>query len=79
MADETVLVKEQDGSVKHAIEQGQQQEQDLSDQRDEALYESSDQETFAGKHVVHIENQLLVECDHEAKKGGCGSCHKRRH
>jgi len=68
MADETVLVKEQDGSVKHAIEQGQQQEQDLLDQRDEALYESSDQETFAGKHVVHIENQLLVECDHEAKK-----------
>jgi len=68
MADETVLVKEQDGSVKHAIEQGQQQEQDLLDQRDEALYESSDQETFAVKHVVHIENQLLVECDHEAKK-----------
>jgi hypothetical protein len=68
MADETVLVKEQDGSVKHAVEQGQQQEQYLLDQRDEAFYESSNQETFAVKHVVHIENQLLVECDHEAKK-----------
>ncbi|RCV36130.1 hypothetical protein SETIT_7G294900v2 [Setaria italica] len=68
MADETVLGKEQDGSVNNAAEQGQLQEPDLLNQRDEALYESSDQETCAVKHVVHIENQLLVECDHEAEK-----------
>ncbi|CAL4904094.1 unnamed protein product [Urochloa decumbens] len=67
VADETVLVKEQDGSVKHAAEQRKQQ-QDLLSQRDGALYESSDQETSVVKHVVHIENQLLVECDREARK-----------
>ncbi|CAN6335629.1 unnamed protein product [Urochloa humidicola] len=67
VADETVLVKEQDGSVKHAAEQGKQQ-QDLLSQRDDTLYDSSDQETSGAKHVVHIENQLLVECDREARK-----------
>ncbi|CAL5098176.1 unnamed protein product [Urochloa decumbens] len=67
VADATVVVKEQDGSVKHAAEQGKQQH-DLLSQQDGALYESSNQETFAAKHVVHIENQLLVECDREARK-----------
>ncbi|CAN6330617.1 unnamed protein product [Urochloa humidicola] len=66
VADETVLAKEQDGSVKHAAEQGKQ-EHDLLSQREDALYESSDQEISTAKHV-HIENQLLVECDREARK-----------
>lgn len=68
MADETVLGKEQDGSVKNVAEQGQRQEPSVLNQRDEALYEASDQETCAVKHVVHIENQLLVEWNHEVEK-----------
>ncbi|KAF8657882.1 hypothetical protein HU200_059692 [Digitaria exilis] len=64
--DMTALIEEQDGSGKHDAEQGQQQELDHLDRRDEALYDSSDQETLAVKHVVRIENQLLG-CDHNGK------------
>ncbi|XP_062203479.1 uncharacterized protein LOC133905733 [Phragmites australis] len=67
MPDKGVQSEEQDGSA-HAAEEGELQEQDLLDQHDEVLYESSDQETFVVKHVVHVENQLLVERDPEAQK-----------
>ncbi|KAL6641850.1 hypothetical protein ACP70R_020031 [Stipagrostis hirtigluma subsp. patula] len=62
---EDIPDKERDISA-DATEEGELQEQDLLDQQAEAC-ESSDQETVV-KHVVHVEDQLLVQSDREAQE-----------
>ena len=64
--DNGVHVEVRDGSA-HATGEGQHQEYNLLDQQDEALYELSDKETFAVKHVVDVEDQLQVERDPEVQ------------